>query len=166
MRLDYTYVFQILNFVILFLLLRRYLFGPVKAYLDRREQHIRTLIASAEEDRKAASKLKDDLEREISRARDEARDIVARSRRDADAFRAEARELAAKDASLILARAREELAREKEKAIRDIRKEAVDLSLIAASRVLRESIDGETSRRIASQAIQEIVGAKVGGNVS
>lgn len=166
MRLDYTYVFQILNFVILFLLLRRYFFGPVKAYLDRREQHIRTLIASAEEDRKAASKLKDDLEREISRARDEARDIVARARRDADAFRAEARDLAAKDASLILARAREELAREKEKAIRDIRKEAVDLSLIAASRVLRESIDGEASRRIASQAIQEIVGAKVGGSVS
>lgn len=166
MRLDYTYVFQILNFVILFLLLRRYFFGPVKAYLDRREQHIRTLIASAEEDRKAASKLKDDLEREISRARDEARDIVARARRDADAFRAEARDLAAKDASLILARAREELAREKEKAIRDIRKEAVDLSLIAASRVLRESIDGEASRRIASQAIQEIVGVGVGGNVS
>lgn len=166
MRLDYTYVFQILNFVILFLLLRRYFFGPVKAYLDRREQHIRTLIASAGEDRKAASKLKDDLEREISRARDEARDIVARARRDADAFRAEARDLAAKDASLILARAREELAREKEKAIRDIRKEAVDLSLIAASRVLRESIDGEASRRIASQAIQEIVGAKVGGSVS
>ncbi|MEW5865562.1 MAG: ATP synthase F0 subunit B, partial [Bacillota bacterium] len=96
MRIDYTYFFQILNFVILFLLLRRYFFGPVKAYLDRREEHVRTLIASAEEDRKAASKLKDDLEREISRAQDEARDIVARARRDADAFRAEARDLAAK----------------------------------------------------------------------
>lgn len=166
MRIDYTYFFQILNFVILFLLLRRYFFGPVKAYLDRREEHVRTLIASAEEDRKAASKLKDDLEREISRAQDEARDIVARARRDADAFRAEARDLAAKDASRLLARAREELAREKEKAICDIRKEAVDLSLIAASRVLRESIDDEASRRIAFQAIQEIVGVGVGGNVS
>lgn len=166
MRIDYTYFFQILNFVILFVLLRRYFFGPVKAYLDRREEHVRILIASAEEDRKAASKLKNDLEDEISRSRDEARGIVARARRDADAFRVQARDLAAKDASRILARAREELTCEKEKAIRDIHKEAVGLSLIAASRVLRESVDGEASRRIASQAIQEIVGVEVGSSVS
>ncbi len=166
MRLDYTYIFQILNFIILYLLLRRYLFGPVKAYLERREQYIRGRVSAAEGDREHAARLKERLDAELSQARTKARGITEEARRASDAIRADARKLAAEEASRMLARARDELAREKERAIHDIRREAVDLSVAVASRVVRDSLDTEALRRLASAATREIVEAKLGGKVS
>ena len=165
MRLDYTYIFQILNFIVLFLLLRRYLFGPVKAYLERREQYIRERISAAENDREHAARLKEELESELSRARAKAREITEEARRASDQVRADARKLAAEEASRIVARAREELAREKERAFQEIRKQMVDLSVTVASQAIRDALDPETLRQVASMAARDIVEAKLGGKV-
>ncbi|MDI7246816.1 MAG: F0F1 ATP synthase subunit B [Bacillota bacterium] len=166
MRLDYTYIFQILNFIVLFLVLRRYLFGPVKAYLERRERFIRERVLAAEADREHAARLRGEIESEISRAREKARGITDEARRASDQIRAEARKLATEEASLIMARAREEIGRERERALQDIRREAVDLSVAIASQAIHDALDAEGLRRLASRAAREIAGASPGGKVS
>ncbi|HHY33478.1 MAG TPA: F0F1 ATP synthase subunit B [Firmicutes bacterium] len=165
MRLDYTYVFQILNFIVLFLLLRRYLFGPVKAYLDRREQYIRDRISAAENDRNHAAKLREELQTDLARARAKAGEIVEQARRASEQIKAEARRMAAEEAARIMTRAREEAARQKEQALQEIRRQAVDISVAVASKVIRSVLDREALRREASAAARDILEATPRTNV-
>ncbi|MGE5594213.1 MAG: F0F1 ATP synthase subunit B [Betaproteobacteria bacterium] len=165
MRLDYTYVFQILNFIVLFLLLRRYLFGPVKAYLDRREQYIRDRISAAENDRNHAARLREELQTELSRARAKAGEIVEQARRASEQIKAEARRMAAEEAARIMTRAREELARQREQALQEIRGQVLDISVAVASQAIRNALDREALRREASAAVRDIVKARPGTKV-
>lgn len=165
MRLNYTYVFQILNFIVLFLLLRRYFFGPVKAYLERRERYIRNTISAAENDREHAARLKEEFESELSRARAKAGEITEEARRASEQIRADARKFAAEEAARILARAREEISREKEQAFREVRKQVLDLSVAVASRAVRDALDPETLRQVASVAARDIIEAERAGEV-
>ncbi|MCR4402133.1 MAG: F0F1 ATP synthase subunit B [Firmicutes bacterium] len=171
MRLNYTYVFQILNFVILFLLLRRYFFGPVKAYLEQRERYVHDTISAAEADRTRAARLKEESQLELSRARTEAQEIVREARRASEQIQAHARKIATEEASRIVARAREEISREKEQAFREVREHVLDLSVAVASRAIRDALDPETLRQVASQAARDVISgvhasALRGGKVS
>ena len=89
-------------------------------------------------------------------AKDETTDILAKAKSAADKERALILERARAEHAELLERARREITDEKDRALQDLRREAVDLSLAAASKLLDEKIDAEENRKIVEKYIQAL----------
>lgn len=154
--LDFTYFLQILNILILFLLLRKFLFKPVMDYLDRRNQHIQSSLKEAESTLRDARDLHERYMKEMANARREGREIIERARAQGEEVREEILREAKKESEKMLARAREEIEREKEKALGELRENVVSLSLLIASKILEEKVDEEIDRKWVTRFIREV----------
>ena len=80
-------------------------------------------------------------------AKAQAHGIVAEARQLAEKERAVAMEKTKQEQEELLARARREIAAERDRAVADLRREAVDLSLAAASKLVGKRLDSETDRQ-------------------
>ncbi|MFN0150120.1 MAG: F0F1 ATP synthase subunit B [bacterium] len=149
-------IWTIVSFVILILLLKKTAWGPIVAGLDKREAAIKSAVL-------AADQAKIDAERVIA----ENKTLLAQAAADATATRekatldAEARanaifQEAQAKADAQIERARREIALEEERAIAAVRKEAVDLSIQAASRLLGRSVNTDDNRRLVEQFLTDV----------
>lgn len=135
-------------FILLFFVLKRFAWPAILKATEERERRIEGQLAEAER-----------LNAEAQRSLEEHRQLVAGARREAHELLAWAKAAAEKEREQLLARARQEqqqvleraqkeIAAERDRAIADLRREAVDLSLAAASRLLGERLDGESDRKL------------------
>jgi F-type H+-transporting ATPase subunit b len=148
-------LFYLLFFGVILWILRRYLFKPVLGTIESRQQKInqsldeaQEALASVKANRLKAEKLLDD-------ASAEAREIINRAERLATDIHEDARREAKIEADLMVTKARVEIDREREAAIKDLRREAVDLALVAASRVIGENLSDDRSRKLAEEAVKQ-----------
>ncbi len=150
------YIWTIVTFLVLLLLLRKFAWGPLLAALERREQ----LIAGAVED---ARKAKEDLERVqhdaaqvLAQARRDAEGVVSRARADAERFRGEMQQKAQDEAAGIVRNAERRIQQETAKAVQQLRREAVDLSVDIAEKILRRSVSAEDHRHLIDEVVQKL----------
>lgn len=139
---QYTVVFQIINTLILFFILRKILFKPVTAFLEKRRLTVQEALDNAEYDRIAASKLKSDYELKLQDAREEARSIVERATKQAQTRQDEIVREARSEAALIRERAGNDVALQQEQALGYLRDQAADMAVAAAGQILGAEIDG------------------------
>jgi len=92
--------------------------------------------------------LLEEHKRTIAAARNEAQELVARARGVAEKERQTLLAKAREEYEQLLARARKEIGAEKEKAILELRREAVDLSIAAASKLVEAKLDTDANRRL------------------
>jgi F-type H+-transporting ATPase subunit b len=92
----------------------------------------------------------------MAAARAEAQDILSKAKavaqKEREALLAKARE----EYEALLARARKDIGAEKEKAIQELRREAVELSIAAASRVIEANLDTEANRRLVAEFLESL----------
>src|SRR5213595_3345099 len=124
-------------FAILLALLWRFGWPALLKTVEDRERRIQQQLEEAERARAEAARLLEEHKRTIAGAKAEAQEIVARAKAVAD-----------KERETLLDRARHEIDAEKEKAIVALRREAVDLSIAAASKLLEAQLDSETNRKL------------------
>jgi F-type H+-transporting ATPase subunit b len=110
-----------------------------------------------------ARRAKEELERAqqenakiLAHARVEAESIISRSRADAERLRVEMREKATADAAALLRNAERQIQLETNRAIEQIRREAIDLSIDVASKLLRRNVSKEDNDALIASAIEEI----------
>jgi len=82
-NINTTLLWQVLNFLVLLWLLKKYLYGPIKEILDKRENTIKNEIAEAEKEHAEAMELKEEHRAELKRAREKSSDIVDKAERRA-----------------------------------------------------------------------------------
>ena len=109
----------------------------------------------ATQDRAEAATLLAEHKRLVAEARHRRHGIVAEARGVAEKERALAMEKTKQEQEELLARARREIAAERDRAVADLRREAVDLSLAAASKLVGKRLDTETDRRIVSEYLAD-----------
>lgn len=131
-------------------------FPAIARNLEARQSRIQAAIDSAREDRDEARRLLDEHQRQLDLARREARDILQQGREAGERLRDEILAQARKENEEMLERARRDLAREREDLVTSVRREAVDLSLAAAERLVRETLDDEAHRRLVREYIAEL----------
>lgn len=145
---------QTFNFLLLLYLLNRFAYRPVVGMFDARASRIRTDLESAQAMRDEAERDRDTYRNQLAKARDEARAIIE----EANSVGARLREQALLDAEAtvgqMLQRGREEVARERQIAVGEIRQEVANLAIQAASQVVRRTLDNEDARRIVAEALQ------------
>src|ERR1043166_2699685 len=132
-------------FAILLALLWRFGWPALLKTVEDRERRIQQQLEEAERARAEAARLLEEHKRTIAGAKAEAQEIVARAKAVAD-----------KERETLLVRARHEIDAEKEKAIVALRREAVDLSIAAASKLLEAQLDSETNRKLVTEYLAQL----------
>jgi F-type H+-transporting ATPase subunit b len=116
--------------------------------VEDRERRIQQQLDEAERARAEAARLLEEHKRTIAAARNEAQEMVAKARAVAEKERQTLLAKAREEYDQLLARARKEIGVEKEKAILELRREAVDLSIAAASKLVEAKLDTDANRRL------------------
>ncbi len=143
-------------FVILFFVLSRYAFKPITAAVEAREKALEEAIAGAKADREAAAKLLSEHREQLDAGRAEAQKLIAEGRTIGDKVRAEMIEETRSQQQDMLERARREIEAEKVRAIAELRREAVDLAIAGASKVIEKNLDDDSNRRIVESFLSTI----------
>jgi F-type H+-transporting ATPase subunit b len=154
-------VWTLVIFVVLMLVLSRYAFGPITAAVEAREKALEDAIEGAKRDREAAAKLLQEHQAAIDAARGEAQKIIAEGRAVGEKMRADMIEATRKEQQDMLERARREIESEKDKAIMQLRREAVDLALAGASKVIEQNLESQKNRQLVENYLASIGTLKV-----
>jgi F-type H+-transporting ATPase subunit b len=154
-------VWTLVIFVLLMFVLSRYAFGPITAAVEAREKALEDAIEGAKRDREAAAKLLQEHQAAIDAARGEAQKISADGRAVGEKMRADMIEQTRKEQQDMLERARREIESEKDKAIMQLRREAVDLALAGASKVIEQNLESQKNRQLVESYLSSIGSLKV-----
>ena len=154
-------VWTLVIFVILMFVLSRYAFGPITAAVEARERALEEAIEGAKRDRDAAAKLLQEHQAAIDTARAEAQKIIADGRAVGEKMRTDMIEQTRKEQQDMLERARRDIESEKDKAIMQLRREAVDLALAGASKVIEQNLESQKNRQLVESYLASIGTLKV-----
>ena len=147
-------------FVTLFFLLRRYAFPAIVAAVEARERALEEAIAGAKRDREEAARLLEEHRRQIDAARADAQRLISEGAKAGEKIRTEMVEEARHQQQQILERARQEIGAERDRAIAELRREAVDLAIKGASKVIERNLDDDTNRKIVEEFLGDLQKAK------
>jgi F-type H+-transporting ATPase subunit b len=149
-------IWTLLVFVILLGLLWKFAFPSIVRSVEERERRIQKQLEDAEKANAEAQRLLEEHKKQIAAARNEAQDILAKaktvSQKEREMLLAKARE----EYDALLSRARKDIDAEKEKAIQALRREAVDLSIAAASRVIEANLDTDANRKLVTDFLESL----------
>ena len=154
-------VWTLVIFVVLAFILSKYAFGPITAAVAAREQALEDLIAGAKRDREEAASLLAEHRANLAASRDEAQKIIADARIAAERVRAELVEQTHTEQAAMLARARQEIESEKTRAIAELRREAVELAIAGASKVIEKNLDQDSNRKLVESFLASVTPAAV-----
>jgi len=147
---------QILGFLLLLWGLSKWAWGPLTAQLEARKQRIAAEFAEAERRQKAADALKSRLEQDLKGIEVQARAKLQEAVAEGQKVAAEIRAQAQKEAQDRLARAEDEVMREREKAKEILKEQVIQHSLTTAEKILRTKLDDPAQRRLTAQFIDEV----------
>ena len=145
----------IVNFIILLVLLRLFLYKPVMKVLDERAKRTKEAMELAEATKKEYEQAKEEVQRQIEKGRQEGQTIIAQALQTGERLKEESRSEAAKQAQLVIDRTRGELESEREKIVDVLRKEFVDIAISAAGKVIKETLDKEKHRKLIEETLQQ-----------
>jgi F-type H+-transporting ATPase subunit b len=138
-------------FFALMYLLKKFAWPPLLKATVEREKRIQALLEEAEQRNKEANALLVEHEKLLADTRAKAHSIVAEAKSAAEKERALAMEKTRQEQEELLERARRDILAERDRAVVELRREAVDLSLAAASKLIGERLTSETDRKIVEQ---------------
>ena len=147
----------VFNVLLLFVLLRIFLFKPINKMLDDRTQAIQKDYDDAERARKEAEELKAQYDSSISEAKEEAARIIRNAHDEAENERTAIIRKSHEEAESIVAAAGETIENERRRVIRQAHSEIADLAIEAASKIVAANVDDEKNRRLVDEflAVEE-----------
>ena len=150
----WTIIFQICNLLILFLLIRKFLFKPVMSVLEKRQQEINGIYDAAGKDREDAAQLKEEYSEKMRGAREEAdrlvRNAVDTAQRRGDDIVHEAQQ----EAAHMKQRAEAEIEQEKRKAYSELMGEISGMAVDIAGRMVAREINPDDHRELVEEFIR------------
>lgn len=152
-ELNATLIAQIINFLILLFILKKFAWKPLIEAIEERQAKIAGALDSAEQDRAAAQQMKAEYQQQLQQAKYDAQAIVEKAMKVADETKNEIISSAREEHARLLAAAQDQIARERQQALEDIRSEVVALSLAAATKVIGQSIDEKLNAKLVDDFI-------------
>lgn len=147
---------QILGFLILLWVMRKFAWGPVLGMLEARRQKIAGEFAAADKARAEAAEAKARFEAELrgieAKSRQRLQEALAEGQKLAGEIRAQAQT----EASARLARAQDDIARERESAKELLKEQVVHLSMRTAEKILRQKLDDPAQRKLVGEFVDEV----------
>ena len=158
LNLDWNIVWTIVNILVLFLLLKHFLFKPITEMMESRTAEIENNLKDAEDQKQKASELTAQYEEKLQGAHAEAAQIVSEARqrgqREYDAIL----KTAGQDAQKEQERVRADMEREREEMLRGVQENVTELVLLTASKLSQKELDEESDRKLMDSFLSEAGG--------
>jgi len=154
------FIWTIVTFLVLVALLAKFAWRPLLQALESRQESIRKSLDDAQKAKQDLERLQTESAEIIRQARVEADAIITRSRGDGERLREEMRTKARAEADAIVKNAERQIQLETSRALQQIRGEAVDLSVMIASKLIQRNITKEDNERLIEEALSQVGGPK------
>jgi F-type H+-transporting ATPase subunit b len=152
------FIWTILTFLGLLWALKKLAWGPLLAALEARQNDIRKSLDDAQQARQELERLNQESAAIINKARVDADQIIVGSRSDAERLREEMKQKARAEADAIVKSAERQIQLETARALQQIRAEAVDLSVMIASKLIHRNLTKEDNERLIEDALKQVQG--------
>ncbi|OHC00704.1 MAG: ATP synthase F0 subunit B [Planctomycetes bacterium RIFCSPHIGHO2_12_42_15] len=149
-------IVQAVGFLILLFILKKYLFGRISAMLKERSEGVKNEYTKIENDKVEAERLRIEYQRKLSDAEAEAVKRIQDAVNEGSRISEEIIKRAKEEIELMKVKAKEGIDQERKKALAEIRNQVVTLSLLASSRLIRQSISSQTAEKLVDDFIEEI----------
>lgn len=156
LEINVTFLVEVVAFVIMLLILGKWVYPPILKAAEERQNQIEAALKDAEKARQDAQAALEGVQTQLEESREQAREIVNRARKDAVMEVEELRAKARDEARIASERAQSEIAAEKDRVMRELRKETGALVVAAAGKVLGEAIDERTHQRLIDESLQAV----------
>ena len=148
-------LWTLIAFGITYYVLSKLAFPRIATALDKRRLAIDESIDSAARTKAEADELLVEYRARLKEAREQAEDIVSRSRRAADAMQDESKAEAKRYREELMESTRRDIETETQRSLDQIRKEVANLTVIATEKVMRKSLNDDDHRRLIEEALSE-----------
>ena len=152
----WTFVFQIVNTIVIFLLLRHFLFKPVTEFMTQRTQRIEDQLAGAEEKEAEALVLKAQYEQKLAGIREERNEMLKEAVRKGEERGEVLIQEAREEIRKMEERSRLDLEREKTKAINEFKNQISELAVLAAAQIMEKELDQQKHDAMIQEFIEKV----------
>ncbi len=156
LKFEFWSIFEaVANVLILFVLLRIFLFKPINKIKAERTRTIQNNLDSAEKAKAEAEELRQQYEDSISEAKEKANQIIVKAHEDAEAERSAIIRKSQEEADQIVSSAGKTIENERRRVLQEAQTQIADLAIEAASRIIGENVDDEKNRRLVDEFLSE-----------
>ncbi len=148
-------VAQLVNFFLLLVVLRIFLYRPILNMLDRRAERVREGQEAAEKSKERAGEAEQEVAEQLAEARRQGQALIAQAQESATRLQDDARNQARQEGEALLERARSEIQLERDQAIAELRREFAEITVSAAEKVIGQSLDRQAHQRLIEEALAE-----------
>ena len=149
-------IWTVIIFLLVLAILYKAAYPHILGAVEAREAKIRQLLAEAARDREEAKEALAEQTRQLEETRARVQELVAEGRTAGERMREDILADARRQADELLSRARRDVRQELEGAVEELRAEAVDIALAAASKLVQRNLDEEDNRRLVREYLAEI----------
>jgi len=150
------FIWTIFTFLVLLTLLAKFAWRPLLLALESRQALIRKSLDDAQQAKQELERLNLESAQIINRARVEAEAVITQSRSDGDRLREEIRAKARTEADHIVKNAERQIQLETTRALEQIRREAVELSVMIASKIIQRNLTKEDNEKLIDEALKQV----------
>ncbi|MDE5835365.1 MAG: F0F1 ATP synthase subunit B, partial [Ruminococcus sp.] len=147
----WNFIWSAVNIIILFILLRIFLFKPINKIMNERTRTIQDNMDEAEKARQEAEELKQQYADSISNAKEEAQKIIMKAYDEAEAEKSAILKKSQEEAYEIINDAGKTIEHERKRIIQQAQTQIADLAIEAASKIIGENVDDEKNRRLVDE---------------
>ncbi|GAV20851.1 F-type H+-transporting ATPase subunit b [Mariprofundus micogutta] len=148
MSLDLTFIGQIVVFLTLVFLMKKYLYGPMAELMEARSNKIAQGLAAADAGNEAKAKAEVEIAEQLNEARSKAAEIIAAAEKRSAELNEESVIKARTEAQQIVDSARDEVNAELNRARQTLRGEVADIAMIAAEQVVEAELDAKRHAKL------------------
>ena len=150
------FIAQLVNFLLVLLVLWKFAYKPIIARLDARSEEIEKGLKNAEEAEKRLLSLEDERKEMIKATKSEATQILEQSRADSEVQKHDMIAKAKREIERVVAQGKGQLQAEKEVMLRDAKTEMAEIAVMAAKKILQESVDEKKSVKLAEEVVEKM----------
>ena len=144
------------SFLLLIFLVKKYAWGNITSVLDERAEKISSDIDGAEEARKKAEELASKREAELAGSRTEAKTIIENAKETAEKSKADILAEAKLEAGRLKEKANQEIAQNKAEALQSVKGDVADLTISLAGKIISQNLDSQAHKELIDQYIDQL----------
>ena len=152
----WTALFTLLNLVLTFLILKKFLFKPVNKMIDDRQKEIDELFAEAEDAKKMAENMRADYDRKLAEAKESSAKIISEASQEANRRSDEIIRQARLDADALRQKADADIALERKKALNDVKGDISRIAMDIAEKVVERELNADDQERLIDGFLRDL----------
>lgn len=156
LKLDINIIFNIVNVLVLYLLMKRFLFSPIIEIMEKRTNSIKASLAEAENKNNEAMNLKREYEEILESAELKAEIIINEAKQRAQQEHEKQMQTTKDEISKMMETAKKSIELERVKSMHDAQSEIAGIAMIVATKLIQKNLDENSNKKLINDFLSEV----------